>query len=32
MTATGDVEDMFYKDYRKTTYGFAVVKCNVPQD
>ena len=32
MTATGDVEDMFYKDYRQTTYGFAVVKCNVPQD
>lgn len=32
MTVSEDVEEMFYKDYKETTYGFAVVKCNVPQD
>ena len=32
MIASQDVEEMFYKDYKETTYGFAVVKCNVPQD
>ena len=32
MTASGDMEEMFYKDYKETTYGFAVVKCKVPQD
>ena len=32
MTASENMEEAFYKDYRETTYGFAVVKCNVSQD
>ena len=27
VTAAEDLEEAFYKDYKKTTYGFAVIKC-----
>jgi hypothetical protein len=32
MVSTTDVDELCYRDYRQTSYGFSVVKCKEPMD